>query len=562
MKRSSLTEKMILYFLALGIGAIIITGMFSFYAARKALMERSYEQLTSIRLTRKAAVERFFKDRLNETFFIAEEGINNFIERSGYYSGYFVFDASGQIKEYQSNIANLKFPAGFLRGLAGKGNECFIADNTASLTENHLLLSVCRLKEEDDYLALLIRSELIDSIMLEVNPEHGLGHSGETYLIDGDHLMRTKSRFIDQSVMKTKVITLPAVNALLGKEGTALAEDYRGIKVLSSYGLVRASGIEWVILAEIDYSEATASVSAIRNSIIVLVLVTAVAFFILTYTVSKTITMPLKQLKNAVATLGEKGNHIQLEVLSNDELGELTEAFNQMTQALEIKDSALREERLKRVSAAIDSQDKERQRLSRELHDGIGQGVIGIRLRLAAFENKVPVEFKEDLHSILKINDDLVDEIRTSSNALMPPALAEFGLNAALQSIARNITDTGSMDVIIEGTLTDGLFGRKPILYIFRILQEAMNNAARHSAATRLSVKINTSPGVLNMEVADNGIGFDPGSVNCGNGLSNLRERVNLLNGAIAIESSPGSGTKISISIPINKVQYDKVIPG
>lgn len=562
MKHSSLTEKMILYFLALGVGAILTTGLFSFYAARKALMERAYEQLTSIRLARKAAVERFFKDRLNETDFLATEGVNSLIQRSDYYSGYFIFDTNGVINRFESNEPDTHFPVSFLKSLTQKNLQCFIADNAPTSDENHILLSVCRLNNNDNFLALIIKSGLIDSIMLEVNPTHGLGYSGETYLIGQDYLMRTKSRFIEGSVMKTKVITNPSVNALVGMEGTMLANDYRGIRVLSSFGLVNVPGIKWVILAEIDYKEATASVNSIRNSILILGLITAIALFILTYTVSKTITLPLKQLKTAVAALGEGGDRAPLKVLSNDELGELTEAFNQMTLALQTKDSALKEERLKRVSAAIDSQEKERQRLSRELHDGIGQGIIGIRLRLAALENKVSDQIKKDLNNIIKINDDLVDEVRTSSNALMPPALAEFGLMSALQSIARTIKDSGSMDVFIDGEIPDGLFGRKPVLYIFRILQEAMNNALRHSSATRIDVRINTSPGILNLEVADNGIGFNPETINCGNGLSNIKERVSILNGSITISSSPGNGTSIKISLPINKVQYDKVISG
>lgn len=562
MKRSSLTEKMILYFLALGIGAILITGLFSFHIARKALLERAYEQLTSIRLTRKAAVERFFKDRMNETAFLAEMELKTFIDSSEYYSGFFIFDSTGHTYDYHPEGEHFYIEPSLLAGLCHPGNDCFISDIKPPAASDRFLLSVCRLKNNNTFLALMIKSELIDSIMLEVNPEHGLGYSGETYLIDHDYLMRTKSRFIEGSVMKTKVITLPSINAVSGKEGTMLSDDYRSIKVLSSYGSINVPGLDWSILAEFDYSEATTSISAIGNSIIVLCLVTAIALFLLTYTVSKRITLPLKQLKSAVADFGNTGHHPPLQVLSNDEFGELTEAFNQMTLALLQKDLVVKEERLKRVSAAIDSQEKERQRLSRELHDGIGQGIIGIRLRLAALENKVSEDVIKDLSLIIRIIDVLVDEIRTSSNALMPPALAEFGLNAALQSIARNISDSSEMDVTILGELADGLYGRKPVLYIFRILQEAMNNAAKHSQANRLEVKIDTSSEFLKLEIADNGIGFDPETAHTGNGLSNLKERVNILNGVFEIRSAPGNGTIIRIRIPINKVQYDKVISG
>lgn len=535
---------MILYFLALGIGGIVITGLFSFNAARKALMERSYNQLTSIRLTRKAAIERFFIDRLNETAFLARTGggIEQLADQ-GYYEG--------SLQENEINLSRI----------TGKDSDiAFIVDYSEGDSARQLL-SVCRMKDGDGLIALIIRQDLIDSMMLEVSPEHGLGYSGETYLVGADYLMRTSSRFIRNSVMKTRVMTIPAQKALTGEEGILLAEDYRKVKVLSSYSSIQVPGLHWSILAEIDYTEATASINTIRNNIILLSLLTALTLFILTYTISRRITRPLVRLKKAASDLGSGGTYAPLPVESLDEMGELTDAFNQMSVNLKMKDEALKAERINRVKSAIDGQDQERQRLSRELHDGIGQGIIGVRLRLAALETEVPDKVREKLRSVIQLNDNLIDEVRATSNALMPPALAEFGLIPAIRSIGHNISDAYGIETRVEGEFPQGLFGRKPVLYIFRIIQEAMNNAAKHSGATVLSVNIKTANEMLLVQITDNGKGFDTGVACSGHGLTNMKERVNLLKGSITVDSSP-AGTTIKVEIPVNKMQYDKIISG
>lgn len=529
--------------MALGIGAIIITGMFSFRAAQKALLQRTYDQLTSIRLTRKSTVERFLNDRLRETAFMAQQGEGGWLPVSGYYSGSMVIDENW-----------------FSQPVPKHNDGAFIVDYRKADSVKRLL-AVCRIRNDNKYLALIIKPGLIDSMMLEISPKHGLGYSGETYFVGTDYLMRTSSRFIEGSEMSTRVITIPVLKALEGREGSVLASDYRGIKVLSSYGRMNVNGLNWIILAELDYSEATASINAIRNNIILMSLITALALFLLTYTISRTITLPLKKLKKAASALADGKLHEPLMVESDDEIGELTEAFNNMIVSLGQKDKALRVERSKSVKSAIDGQDRERQRLSRELHDGIGQGIIGIRLRLAALENLVPSDLKEKVGSVISINDTLIDEVRATSNALMPPALAEFGLLSAVKSIGCNITDTTGIKVTVEGELPDGIFGRKPVLYIFRVIQEALNNAAKHSDATEIKVAIQTTRDLLKLEIADNGKGFEAGCINTGLGLPNLKERVSLLKGCISIISSPGNGTVIRASIPVNKVQYDKIIP-
>lgn len=568
MKRSSLTEKMILYFLALGTGCIIITGFFSFLSARKALLARTYDQLTSVRLTRQSSVESFFVGRLQETAFFAESG-ENAMNRltSANYSGYLLFDQEGKILLMNTTDACFSIPMKAISNeISARRPMPRILDYSEATDSCRQLATIARrvlANGDTGILVMILKPGLIDSMMLEVNPDHGLGYSGETYLVGYDHLMRSRSRFIEGSLMHTRVDTDPVKLALEGTNGILQTLDYRGVEVLSSFGEIHLPGLKWVMLAELDYKEATASVYGLRNNIILLSLFTAVTLFILTYTISKRITRPLTLLKDAVAELGEGHLPEAIAVESDDETGELTEAFNSMTVRLREKDEALRAERINSTRSAIDGQDKERQRLSRELHDGIGQNIIGIRLRLTALESSVPEQLKEDFQSVIRITDSLTDEVRATSTALMPPTLAEFGLMPAIRGMCANITDTCGISVNVEGEVQAGLFGRKPVLYIFRIIQEALHNAVRHSGADKIDVGLHFSNGLLHLSVADNGCGFELSACQgTGHGIINMNERVSLLRGTMEVIALPGKGTRIKADIPVNKLQYDKIISG
>jgi signal transduction histidine kinase len=574
---------MVLYFLALGIGSIVITGIFSFFTARSALLERTYDQLTSLRLARQAQIETFFNDRLRETAYFAgaESTVNltrkmvsskipdtsmepekyeNVILASGYYNGFFIFDKNGR-PIYKSPTVSDDFAdlqSNEMQLLYEHPQKAFINDYSSTNKANNKLSCISAITingETAAYLCLIIKPGLIDNFMLEEDPARGLGYTGETYLVGPDYLMRSQSRFIQNSVMQTRVITTPVIKALEGSEGVAQIIDYRNIEVLSSYGKATINGLKWVILAEIDYGEATASIYIIRNNIMLLTVLIGLAFFILTYAISRKFTRPLIKLKDAAIELGEGRLSALVGIESDDEIGELTEAFNSMAINLHEKDKALKLERVNRLKSAIDGQDQERQRLSRELHDGIGQSMIAIRLKLGVLENAVPPKIKENIQSVILMTDNLIDEVRAISNALMPPSLAEFGLSAAIRNLCNSLSETNGIQTDFKGEIPGQVLGRKAKLYLFRIFQEALNNIAKHAEATSLEIEAYLKENLLYIRITDNGKGFDQQSA-CnekGHGLNNIIERASLLKGKATILSDPGNGTSIEIEIPVTK---------
>jgi signal transduction histidine kinase len=577
---------MVLYFLTLGIGAIILTGYFSFYSAHRALLSRTFEQLTSLRLANQARVESFFNDRLQETEKIASspelQELTSMIRsnrknislhklfnvtNTGYYGEVFITDSSGLIltgSQVDSSLLTVNRLNNIRSGKDKKPS--FILDYcSGDSTNSYKLFAISRIQKDDafsEYLALEISSTHINNLLQMQGINGGFGHSGETYMVGSDGLMRSQSRFIQSSIMTINVKS-DAINSTLGGTGEAIITDYRGIKVLSSFGKVSIEGLDWTIISEIDYQEAIAPVNAIRNSIMLLTVIAAVIFFIITYLISLKITAPLIRLKNAAVELGEGNYTGQLTDVSNDEIGELTEAFNKMTVKLLEKDAALKTEKYNRLRSTIDGQDLERQRLSRELHDGIGQNLIAIRLKLGAIEDNLSIQENEKIKTAIVMADNLIDEVRAISNALMPPALHEFGLNSAVRQLCNTLNESKGIAIDFQGEISGTNLSRKSRLYIFRVIQEIINNVAKHSEADKFTIFAETKDEALTISISDNGKGFNEGSPcsSSGHGLSNIKERIDLIKGSLTLNSSEGNGTQFKITIPVNKPQNDKHNP-
>ncbi|HNW76457.1 MAG TPA: sensor histidine kinase [Bacteroidales bacterium] len=204
------------------------------------------------------------------------------------------------------------------------------------------------------------------------------------------------------------------------------------------------------------------------------------------------------------------------------------------------------------LKSFLEGEEKERQRLSRELHDGIGQYLIAIKMKLESLLYSDPSDMKEQIKRIKDDFDQTVEEVRRISNNLKPSVLEAFGIVYALRNLCVETSDRTGIKVglFFKGNLESLDMTIKT--YLFRIAQEALNNVVRHSEATMVDLRLDRKLDDVYFSISDNGIGFTTHNVDAaaGHGMNNMRDRVKLLNGTIDIKSAPDKGTLIMIKIP------------
>jgi signal transduction histidine kinase len=219
-----------------------------------------------------------------------------------------------------------------------------------------------------------------------------------------------------------------------------------------------------------------------------------------------------------------------------------------------------------------EAQEEARKKLARDLHDGPTQSVAAIAMRVSLVKRIMTKNTTAAIEELEKIEDlarRTTKEIRHMLFTLRPLVLESQGLSAALQSMADKIKETFGQDVIIQvdQKLTEQLeMGKSGV--IFYIAEEAVNNARKHAQAPHIWVKLNTitgEPEIALLEISDDGVGFDVESVNRSYdkrgslGMVNLRERSELVNGILQIDSAPGKGTRIQVYIPLSEDAADKL---
>lgn len=217
-------------------------------------------------------------------------------------------------------------------------------------------------------------------------------------------------------------------------------------------------------------------------------------------------------------------------------------------------ENELRSERQHRLRSVIDGQEQERQRLSRELHDGLGQLLVAIKLRLESISLDKLGEERKTIETVKNLFSQTIEDTRRMSNNLMPAALTEFSLAVVLRNLCNEMEANSSITVsLVTGVLPDSL-DMLTKTYAYRIVQEALNNVVKHSNANRAVVSIFSDILKFYIHIEDDGAGFDTRkNVEMGNGLYNMRERSVILNGKFEFESSPGDGTIIRVELPVKK---------
>jgi len=211
--------------------------------------------------------------------------------------------------------------------------------------------------------------------------------------------------------------------------------------------------------------------------------------------------------------------------------------------AVELSESVERDA-LRRVVAA---QELERQRLARELHDETGQALTSILLGLKQLEGP---EAPEAVQALRELVVATLQDVRRLAVELRPKVLDDFGLVPALERLTQGFAEHTGITVDLEAS---AIAERLPVeveTAIYRIVQEALTNVVKHAHAQRVSVLVTRAGGRIRAVIEDDGSGFDPTATDGGIGLIGMRERIELLDGSLAVETSETSGTTVAVEVP------------
>jgi signal transduction histidine kinase len=209
-----------------------------------------------------------------------------------------------------------------------------------------------------------------------------------------------------------------------------------------------------------------------------------------------------------------------------------------------------------RLRHSLEAAENERKRWARELHDETLQALGGLRmLHSAALRADASgSELRKVLDDATKLIDVEIDNLSALIAELRPAALDEIGLAPALRTLAERKGREGSLEIDVLVRLRDGEDARLPSeteSTLYRLVQEALNNVAKHAGATRAEALVEWSDNTVEVTVSDDGCGFDPATVNGGFGLTGMQERVMLAGGDLEIDAAPGRGTVVSATIPL-----------
>lgn len=199
----------------------------------------------------------------------------------------------------------------------------------------------------------------------------------------------------------------------------------------------------------------------------------------------------------------------------------------------------------------------ESKRIAQALHDEAGQLLAAVHIQLDGISRQLPIDLRERIQEVRQVLDQIEEHLRGLAHELRPPALEDQGLLPALQNLAEAIFRRTKLRVTVESTESARL-PKKIEAVLYRVVQEALKNAAKHACAQAAKVQLWRMRGFVCCAIEDDGIGFDHAAVSSGRarrglGLLGIYERLQVLGGSCEIQSAPGQGTKLNLRVPLEQ---------
>lgn len=376
-----------------------------------------------------------------------------------------------------------------------------------------------------------------------------VGEEGLAYLVDrnGRVIYHPDPAAIGQDLSRRL-----AVDRLMHAEEGALISNEEGKLALFGFAIVPATG--WGLVIEEPWAQVVAPIQ-LYQWLMALVVLAGVALTALVISLGmRRITGPIADLVAQTGRLARGDFSAQVRLGDLREIRELGLAFNAMAEQIARYRAGLR----RYVAAITRSQEEERKRIARDLHDDTIQSLIAIGQRIELCRATLEGDEKAtaQLGEVRRMVTETIENVRQFSRDLRPLALEDLGLIPALQLLLSDLarTDSLSTNLETEGS-TQGLAPDLEVA-IYRIVQEALQNVRKHAHASSVTVRANFGLEKVEISVEDDGVGFNVPEASTdlasagGFGLMGIEERVQLFGGQMKVDSRPGEGTKLHVSLP------------
>lgn len=209
------------------------------------------------------------------------------------------------------------------------------------------------------------------------------------------------------------------------------------------------------------------------------------------------------------------------------------------------------------ASQIVEGQEEERKRIAKDIHDGIGQMLTALKFNIESIDVSNSEKTKEKIEYLKTLASDLIKGVRTATFNLTPPELSDHGIFPALHKMTAELSKLTGKNILFDNKAEDHIrFDSLAETNIYRVTQEAVNNAIKYAQANYILVSINYKDDILSVVIDDDGKGFDTGILNTlpsnqsegGMGLFFMKERISYINGRLFINSQPGKGTRVTIN--------------
>jgi len=380
-----------------------------------------------------------------------------------------------------------------------------------------------------------------------------LGSRGVVYLLDGDGRVLYHP---DQKYWGADARSNPATSAALqASVGVANGRFPDGTPTLASFASVGRT--EWRVLVEEPVADVVGSIGRLATVLPGSIITIAVLSIVAIYASLRSIALPVQRLAEAVQRFGKgETGALQQSVGGVEDIRQLQRALQDMVEDIRHYQASIRDY----SEGILRSQEAERSRLSRELHDQTVQELIAVdqRLQLAqrALEGGQISSAAASLQATRELSQRMLGELRQMTRALRPVYLDDLGFVPALQALVAEVQGAGPrISLVVQGEPKH--LSADVELAAFRVAQEALNNALRHAQAEEISLRVRYHGEGLALTVHDDGIGFaqpsQPDTLTREGhlGLTGMRERTLLAGGTFIIESQPGQGTRITAQFPL-----------